>query len=196
MSEEKKEEFEHSGRKYPLGALNPKDNPKLKKQEKEEVMKKMFVACLTFVAAVVVVALMLSQQEKQISTLQEELKEVKESISSLRSQTVALDKKVFEDLSCLVAGGKISHNGYGEKSCDIDKKDVNFYDWVEIEKMEKSGWTLVSINASGIDAKKEGKIFFNLVKEHEIGMEKIKEVEIFYDSPKWPLRLGLWFKKN
>lgn len=176
MSESEKKEFKHSGRNYPLGALNPKDNPKLNKEGKK--MKKTFVVVCVVVAWAITLAgafIMLSQG-KQISTLQKELREVKEDVHSLRSQTVALDKKIFRNFICLMADGKLiyDHTLSSERCVVKEVGNKDFRNWVDMSK-DLEGWQLMSIRVVGLD-EEEGEKLLNLFKENEIGGEKVDAI--------------------
>lgn len=69
----------------------------------------------------IVVFCVMEIQREEITRLQKEITLLKKDVHLFRAL-------IIEDLTCLTANGRIGHNGYGEKCCDIDKRDINLFD--------------------------------------------------------------------
>lgn len=174
-------------------------------------MKKIFVAVVGLI--VVGVVGVMAVQREQITRLQkemnwlkrdvhsllqeelqEELKEVREDIRSLRSQTVALDRKVFRDFACFMAGGKLGRNSEIFGGCTIiEEKAENFNRSEKLKNMEQAGWQLGGLKAGGPGAEQEGKKLLNLLKKNKIRGAKEMKVRIFNSNFPSPSVEIFWF---
>lgn len=155
-------------------------------------MKKIIVAAVVGFIVVGVVGIMAVQRE-QITRLQREVGWLQRDVHSLRSQAVALDKKVFRNFACLVANGKLAYgNITTSEGCTIKEiGNKNFSDWIEMSRdLEQGGWQLVNMRAEGLDEEERGELL-NLLKENEIGGEKVSA--IFNSGPTVAVRFYFYY---
>lgn len=152
----------------------------------ERAMKKIFVAAVVGLSFILIgVFGIMEMQREQITRLQRE-------VGWLQRDVHALDKKVFRNFSCLMAGGKLNKLSYQiSERCIVEEVgNKNLEDWIEISKsMEHWGWQLVSVGVVGLD-EEEGEKLLNLFKENVIGGEKVDA--IFNPGPTVGIRFSFY----